>query len=153
MLRSVILLLLICGLSLLCSAQSHSTRKPSAPTTSPEQAIKPLEQRWLDAIGKRDQGAVDVLLAADFQAIAIDGRTRTRDQELATVIDTTRPVLSRIFGRLDISSLSATVALTRGLIVVDGENIREAHIAFTHVWVLRGAKWQCVSEQETLGND
>jgi hypothetical protein len=147
--------LLLVLLTLAVSAQTSRTpRGKSAPATAPtgEAEIKKLEQQWLDAVGKRDQSAVDALLAPDFRAIAIDGKARDRQQELATLLDTTRPPLTRFFGRLDISFVAPSVALTRGLIVLNGENIREAHFAFTHVWVLRDKKWLALASQETLEN-
>ena len=151
MVRIVLFLLLLAPISV-AQTKPAGRVKPSPSAPSAEAAIKKLEQQWLDAVGKRDQAAVDALLSPDFRAIAIDGKTRDRRRELATVIDTTRPLLSRFFGQLDVSLLAPSVALTRGLIVLNGENIREAHFAFTHVWVLRGGKWQVLAVQETLEN-
>jgi hypothetical protein len=156
MLRNWLLVCVICALSAIAAAQTkaHTAKSPERTTNSPavEAIVKKLEQQWLDAVTKRDQAAVDSLLAPDFRAIAIDGKDRDRRQELATVIDTTRPALTRFFGRLDVSTLAPSVTLTRGLIVLNGEKIREAHIAFTHVWVLRPGGWQVVASQEALEN-
>jgi hypothetical protein len=145
--RIVAVVLILAGLAAAQAKPSHPAPKP------PDDAVKKLEQQWLEAVGKRDQAAVDALLAADYQAIAIDGRARTRDQELAAVTDTTRPALTRFFGRLEIAASGPTFAVVRGLIVLNGERIREAHISFTHVWVLRERSWVVVAAQETLGNE
>ena len=150
MLRTV--LVLLC-LATLLPAQTKPRAKPAQNASpSAEATVKKLEQQWLDAVGKRDQAAVDALLAPDFRAIAIDGRTRDRQQELATVVDTTRPLLDRFYGRLEVSVYGPGFAIARGLVVINGEKIREAHIAFTHVWVLREGRWQAVAAQETLEN-
>jgi hypothetical protein len=152
MARIVLFILFVASVAL---AQSKPVAQPKAPksaSVSADATVKKLEQQWLDAVGKRDQAAVDALLAPDFRAIAIDGRTRERPQELATVVDTTRPLLDRFLGRLEVSVYGPGFAVARGLVVINGENIREAHIAFTHVWVLREGRWQAVAAQETLEN-
>ena len=153
MLRSVRVLLLLCAVSPLSHAQSKSPRKPAAPTTSPEQQIKALEQRWLNALIHRDRATVAEILAPEFRDTAIDGKVRTREQALAAVLDTTRPDLTRFFGRLDVDVYEGRFAVARGLTVLNGDKIREAHVAFTDVFVLRNGKWQAVAAQETLEED
>jgi hypothetical protein len=115
-----------------------------------EKVLRTIEQDWLTALDKRDAAAVDALLAPDFRDLGVDGLVHTRQQVLALVTDPTRPALQRMIGRLDIRLYGAQFAVATGLTLVSGENIREAHIAFTHVSVLREGKWQVVSSQETL---
>jgi hypothetical protein len=152
MLRTALVFLLLATLSVAQTKPASRAKPAQDKPASAEAAVKKLEQQWLDAVGKRAQAAVDALLAPDFRAIAIDGRTRERQQELATVVDTTRPLLGRFLGRLEVSVYGPGFAIARGLVVINGENIREAHIAFTHVWVLREGRWQAVASQETLEN-
>src|SRR5690242_16559463 len=102
MVRAALFLSLSLTLSLVASAQSKRPRKPATPTVAPEQQIKALEQRWLDALIKRDQATVADILAPEFHDTAVDGKVHTRDQALAAVLDTTRPDLTRFFGRLDV---------------------------------------------------
>lgn len=151
MVRTAFFLSLVLTLPLLCSAQSKSPRKVVPP--APEQQVKALEQRWLDALVKRDQATVADILAPEFRDTAIDGKVRTREQALAAVLDTTRPDLTRFFGRLDVDVYDGRFAVARGLTVLNGDKIREAHIAFTDVFVLRNGKWQAVSAQETLAEE
>lgn len=152
MLRTVLVLLLLAPLSVAQTKPASRAQPAQNTPAAAEATVKKLEQQWLDAAGKRDQAAVDALLAPDFRAIGIDGKTRERQQELATVVDTTRPLLDRFFGRLEVSVYGPEFAIARGLVVINGEKIREAHIAFTHVWVLRQRRWQAVASQETAEN-
>lgn len=152
MLRTAILIS-IALMSLTCSAQSKRAAKPAAPTSSPEQQIKALEQRWLDALIKRDQATVGDILAPEFHDTGIDGKVHTREQALAAVLDTTRPDLTRFFGRLEVNVYDGRFAVAHGLTVLNGEKIREAHVSFTDVFVLRDGKWLAVAAQETLAEE
>lgn len=153
MVRNVLFLSLVLTLPLIGPAQSKRPRRPTAPTVSAEQQVKALEQRWLDALIKRDQATVADILAPEFHDSGIDGKVHTREQALAAVLDTTRPDLTRFFGRLDVDVYDGRFAVARGLTVLNGDKIREAHVAFTDVFVLRNGKWQAVSAQETLAEE
>ncbi len=142
------------------SQRSPRTRVPAkaaevtaASTKAAEDALKKLEQQWLDALVGRDRNAVDQILAPDFRDIGIDGRERTREQALAAVTDDTRPAFQRMFGRLDARVYDGKFGVVTGLTIIMGEKIREAHVSFTDVFVLRDGRWQAVSAQETLGSD
>jgi len=117
-----------------------------------EAEIKKIEQQWLDALVRRDQAAVASILAPEFQDVMFDGKIHTREQALAAVLDTTRPDLSRYLGRLEVKVYDAKFAVAHGLTVLNGDKIREAHIVFTDVFVLRDGKWQAVAAQEALEN-
>src|SRR4051812_41600362 len=164
MLRDALLLVV---LTLLASAQTNCTTrksaKPGVPKTranrgsresvpTDEGDIKKLEQRWLDALVARDQATVADILAPEFQDTGIDGKIHNREQALAAVLDTTRPALTRFFGRLEVKVYDGKFAIAHGLVVVNGEKIHEAHIVFTNVFVLRGGKWLAVAAQEALEN-
>ena len=147
------LLLVLLLVPILAGAQSKpAARNTKTVTTSAEDAVKKLEQQWLDALVRRDQATVDTILAPEFQDTMIDGRVHNREQALAAVLDTTRPALSRFFGRLEVKVYDGKFAVAHGLVVMNGEKIREAHIAFTDVFVLRNGKWQAVAAQEALEN-
>ncbi len=131
---------------------AKSARTAGRQTLSAEDTIKQLEQRWLDALVRRDQATVAEILAPEFQDTMIDGKVRTREQALAAVLDTTRPAFSRFFGRLEVKVYEGKFAVAHGLTVLNGDKIREAHIVFTDVFVLRNGKWQAVAAQEALEN-
>ena len=148
--------LLLIVLTLAASAQSNRTAQPKRAKPDNRQTgeaeIKKLEQQWLDALVRRDQAAVDGILASEFQDVMFDGKIHTREQALAAVLDTTRPELSRYLGRLEVKVYDGKFAIARGLTVLNGDKIREAHIVFTDVFVLRDGKWQAVAAQEALEN-
>ena len=139
----------------MCTAQITNRARvhpPQKTTSSPETEIRKLEQKWLDALVRRDQATVAEILAPEFQDTMFDGKVHNREQALATVLDTTRPDLSRFFGRLDVKVYDGKFAVAHGLTVLNGDKIREAHIVFTDVFVLRNGKWQAVAAQEALEN-
>jgi len=125
---------------------------PHAAAPTAEAEIKKIEQQWLDALVRRDQAAVAAILAPEFQDVMFDGKIHTREQALAAVLDTTRPDLSRYLGRLELKVYDSKFAVAHGLTVLNGDKIREAHIVFTDVFVLRDGKWQAVAAQEALEN-
>ena len=149
MARYALLLFLI---TIAAVAQTARPIRPKPPgNAAPAEAeIKKLEQQWLDALVRRDQAAVAEILAPEFQGTKFDGKVHNRDQALAAVLDTTRPDLSRFFGRLEVKVYEGKFAVAHGLTVLNGDKIREAHIVFTDVFVLRNGKWQAVASQEAL---
>ncbi len=152
MMRYALLLILFTSM---CTAQTTNRARVQPPqkrTSSPEAEIKKLEQTWLDALVRRDQATVAEILAPEFQDTMIDGKVHNREQALAAVLDTTRPTLTRFFGRLDVKVYDGKFAVAHGLTVLNGERIREAHIVFTDVFVRRDGKWQAVAAQEALEN-
>ena len=154
MLRTVAALLMVAALASNGAAQaSRHARKPAANTVAVEETIKKIEQQWLDALIHRDQATVASILAPEFHDTAIDGKVHDRQQALAAVLDTTRPTLNRFFGRLEVQAYDGRFAVAHGLTVLSGDKIREAHVAFTDVFVLRDGKWQAVAAQETLENE
>lgn len=154
-----LLLLLIAVSTVAQTKNPHSPAKAAGrvgqtadPQASVEEAIKKLEQQWLDALVKRDQATVAEILAPEFLDTMFDGKVHNREQALAAVLDTTRPDLSRFFGRLEVKVYDGKFAVAHGLTVLNGDKIREAHIVFTDVFVLRNGKWQAVAAQEALEN-
>ncbi len=157
------LFLLLFALTSVAQTNSHAPARPTGrvaqpagkvrqPPISGEETIKKLEQRWLEALVKRDQATVAEILAPEFQDTMFDGKVHNREQTLAAVLDTTRPDLSRFFGRLEVKVYDGRFAVAHGLTVLNGDKIREAHIVFTDVFVLRDGKWQAVAAQEALEN-
>ena len=155
--------LLLIFLILAAAGQTARTPKknsadPGLPKTGADRGtqaaaeIKKLEQKWLDALVHRDQATVAGILAPEFQDTMFDGKVHSRDQALAAVLDTTRPDLSRFFGRLEVKVYDGKFAVAHGLTVLNGDKIHEAHIVFTDVFVLREGKWQAVAAQEALEN-
>lgn len=156
MMIRTILLVLICGTFAVAQTKAPRVKpspRPAIKVEDTEKVLRKIEQDWLTALDRRDAAAVDAILDPDFRDLGVDGLAHTRAQVLALVTDPTRPALQRSIGRLDIRSYGAQFAVATGLTLINGDRIREAHVAFTHVWVQREGKWQVVSSQETLSNE
>src|SRR5512133_387488 len=97
------------------SGADRGTREAAA---AAEAEIKKLEQRWLEAVVARDQATVADILAPEFKDTRIDGKIYNREQALAAVLDTTRPNLTRFFGRLEVSVYEGKFAVAHGLTVM-----------------------------------
>ncbi|MGH9524614.1 MAG: nuclear transport factor 2 family protein [Terriglobales bacterium] len=153
--RIALLVGLACGLGL-AQTKRHATRPAATPSAakqssaSVERAIQELEMKWLDALVRRDQAAVAEILAPEFHDTTMTGQVRNREQALAAVLDPVLPELQRSFGRMDIHSYDGRFAVVNGIVLVSGNGIAAARVAFTDVFVLRDGKWQAVAAQENL---
>jgi len=124
----------------------------SRPTTSARHpdALLRVEQRWVEALARRDDAVVASILADDFLDSTYKGELRHRDEALAGLRSGARADASQ-----RLSELRARVYGDAG--VVTGINTVTARdgsfavrVRFTDVFVLRGDRWLAVSAQETL---
>lgn len=133
------------------SESAHPVGEAAAkPSVAVERTIQELEMKWLDALVRHDQAAVADILAPEFHDTTMTGEVRDRQQALAAVLNPVRPDLKRSFGHLDVQSYDGRFAVARGIMMVSGNGIPAARVAFTDVFVFRDGKWQAVAAQENL---
>jgi ketosteroid isomerase-like protein len=123
--------------------------RPRTPVRHPDALLR-VEQRWVEALARRDDAAVASILADDFLDSTYKGELRNRDEALAGLRSGARADASQ-----QLSELRARVYGDAG--VVTGINTVTARdgsfsvrVRFTDVFVLRGDRWLAVSAQETL---
>lgn len=79
-------IIILATLSLVaCSPQTfgQTPEQKSSANSRTEQKIRMRLEQWVDALKRNDLATLDQILAADFQYILDDGRTRSKAEELA----------------------------------------------------------------------
>src|SRR5215813_851569 len=113
-----------------------------------KEALLEAEQRWADALSRRDADTVGCILAAEFQEVDVDGSLLTRADNL-TKIPNRKPGVNHLSEMT--SGLGTGMGYTRGLAeLVDAEGKIKARVRFTDVFVYRDGRWQAILGQETL---
>jgi ketosteroid isomerase-like protein len=116
---------------------------PDADVDAVARELAALERRWARAEQARDTAAMAALLAADFEAVALDGTRLGRREALLGVLDTAlilrsivqRDLAVRSFGDSAVVAGRATVDATYAGRPVGGD------FRYTRVWVRRSGRW------------
>jgi hypothetical protein len=137
------------------SQKASGQNVPAAPSPETAQLFREMQQvedRWSDAIGKRDQYALELVLAPQFIDISATGDVTTRNQRIAALfvknaepVSTERKVISaRFVGNVAI--VNGTYAMRWKL---DKGPVDEKGI-FSHVFERTAAGWLCLNAQRTV---
>lgn len=138
---------------LLPGAISAAQQAPNTGTQSPQiREFQQIEDRWSDAITKRDQYGLELALAPQFIGISASGDVTTRNQQIAHLfVKHDEPesleqkvVTVRLVG--DIAIVNGTYVLTwKG----DKGPVLEKGI-FSHVFEHVRSNWLCLNSQRTV---
>jgi ketosteroid isomerase-like protein len=149
------------GLVVLFGA-SACTQAPEAKTTAPavgaavsdtavEATITQLEKDWVAAIEKKDAGALDRLLAADFAGTSPTAHTFTKSEAIDDL-----KAATYVVEKMDLDEVSVNVYGTTAVSFTSQEekskyrgNDTSGHYHFTDVWVKRDGRWQVVASHGT----
>jgi Domain of unknown function (DUF4440) len=137
------------------SQKASGQNVPAAPSPETAQLFREMQQvedRWSDAIGKRDQYALELVLAPQFIDISATGDVTTRNQQVATLfvrgaepISLDQKVVSaRFVGNIAIVNGTYTMHWKLDKGPVDEKGI------FSHVFEHTGAGWLCLNAQRTV---
>jgi ketosteroid isomerase-like protein len=127
-----------------------ATTGASPRETSPREALIRLEQRWIEALERRDAAAVATILADDFVDTTYRGQRRTRSEALAGLTSPSRARTTQELSDLEARVYGAT-GIVRGVNTVTGRNPDfSVRLRFTDVFVKNNGVWKAVSAQETL---
>lgn len=134
----------------LFSAMSLSALAADCPKdqAKSEAVLMEQEQRWADALNRKDVNAVGCLLATEFEDADVDGSLHTRKETLDR-IPNKKP------GTNQLSELRAHIegnlGFTRGLATLtDASGKVVARVRFTDVFIFRDARWQAMAGHESL---
>jgi hypothetical protein len=137
-------------------AQSPVSTPAKAATTSAEspeiRELQKVEDAWSDALNKRDQYGLELVLSPLFVDVSAAGDISTRNQQIVGLIkqeDKTasidqRVITVRMLG--DVAVANGTYAFTHKL----GNNMVEDRGVFTHVFQKQHGNWVCLNAQRTL---
>jgi len=135
------------------SAPSGAVEPGVTTTVSPEVAqFQKIEDSWSDAVNRRDQYALELVLSPLFVDVSAQGDVTTRNQQVVAVISgqdkalslTQRVVTVRMLG--DIAVANGTYTLHHK---VNGAEIEEKGV-FTHVFERERGGWLCINSQRTV---
>ena len=148
------LLFLLAGLApaaLMSHAQEAATDETAKPPTQ-LQVMQKLEDSWSAALAKRDQYGLELVLSPQFVNISADGTVRSRNQEIAYVLNKFPDMISLEQTVISVRTLG-DVALVNGTYVlkrrVNGHPVDEKGV-FSHVFQRTRSNWQCINAQRTI---
>jgi hypothetical protein len=136
-------------------AQSSIAVTPATANASQAVEIKEmqkLEDQWSDAIVKRDQYGLELLLSPLYVGISASGEVTTRNQQIALLFNKTtdpltmeqRVISARMLG--DIAVVNGTYITRRK----NGADSLEERGIFTHVYQKVRSNWLCINSQRTI---
>jgi len=131
----------------LAAAQQTATTQPPQITQ-----FQKLEDQWSDAVAKRDQYGLELLMSPILVDISATGEVTTRNQQIAQLFEKGGPQLVSMEQRVVNVRTLEDMALVDGTYVIkwkiDGQ-IREERGIFTHVYQHVRNNWVCVHAQRT----
>jgi hypothetical protein len=136
-------------------AAPAASNLPAASAESPEiRELQKVEDSWSEALNKRDQYGLELVLSPLYVGVSSTGDVATRNQQVAALLtqeDKTattdmRVVTVRLMG--DVAVANGTYTFTHK---VNGSSMEEKGI-FTHVFQKQRSNWVCVNAQRTALN-
>jgi ketosteroid isomerase-like protein len=135
------------------AASPASDQSGVTSTVSPEVAqFQKIEDSWADAVNRRDQYALELVLSPLFVDVSASGDVTTRNQQVVQVISgddktvylTQKVITVRMLG--DIAVVNGTYTLHHK---VNSGPVDEKGI-FTHVFERVRGGWLCINSQRTV---
>jgi hypothetical protein len=148
-------LLALCAFAGSSFAQSPVAVTPATANASQAAEIKEmqkLEDQWSDAVVKRDQYGMELLLSPLYVGIAATGEVTTRNQQIALLFQKTNDPLT-MEQRVISARMLGDVAVVNGTYITrrkDGSNEIEERGIFTHVYQRVRSNWLCINSQRTV---
>ena len=115
------------------------------------QTFQTIEDRWSEAINKRDQYALELVLSPELIDISATGTVTTRDQQISMLLQRhTEPLLfdQRV---VNVRSFGG-IAIVIGNYVEQPrakENVVRRSGMFIHVYQKFRGRWSCINAQRT----
>jgi ketosteroid isomerase-like protein len=161
--------LLACGIAAAQTASPDATAPAPAPaaapvppaatesgvtsTVSPEVALfQKIEDNWSDAVNRRDQYALELVLSPLFVDVSAQGDVSTRNQQVVQVISgqdktvylTQKVITVRLLGDIAVANGTYTLHHKVNAAEVDEKGV------FTHVFERVRGGWLCINSQRTV---
>jgi ketosteroid isomerase-like protein len=153
--RSILFLLALCipvGSLFAQSAAAVTSTTANTAQSAEMKEMQKLEDQWSDAIVKRDQYGLELLLSPLFVGISASGEVTTRNQQIALLYQKTTDPLT-MEQRVISSRMLGDVAVVNGTYITrhkTGSDTIEERGIFTHVFQRVRSNWLCINSQRTL---
>jgi catechol 2,3-dioxygenase-like lactoylglutathione lyase family enzyme len=133
----------------LCIALVAALGAQAATPRTPDNELRALEERRRQAIAAGDRPTLEQIYAEDFQGVVGNGMVIDRTT-LMGVLARPTPGVTFTTTEITVKPISAGTALFTGRLtgtLADGTVVSDAR--FTHLFVERDGRWQCVAGQST----
>jgi hypothetical protein len=131
-------------------AAAQQTSKPQQPPEIIQ--FQKIEDQWSDAIEKRDQYSLELLMSPVLVNISSTGEVTTRNQQIAQLFEKTSPQPVSMEQRVVNVRTFEDMALVDGTYIIKWKingQIHEERGIFTHVYQHARDNWICVHAQRT----
>jgi ketosteroid isomerase-like protein len=118
---------------------------------SDKQAFQQIEDRWSQAIAKRDQYALELVLSPELIDISALGDQTTRDQQVAMLFEKNAEPMShdqRVANVRTFGEVAVVIGSYDEQLRVKGKPVRQTGM-FTHIYHNERGNWFCVNAQRT----
>jgi ketosteroid isomerase-like protein len=155
--RFFVTLCLLLPATLLPAQQAAGSPAPQTNNSAAQAAqiheMQQVEDRWADAVTKRDQYALELVLAPQFIGISASGDVTTRNQQIARLVMKSSAAAESLEQKVVTVRFVGDVAIVNGTYVLTwkGEKgpVLEKGI-FTHVFEHIRTTWLCLNSQRTV---
>jgi ketosteroid isomerase-like protein len=134
------------------NAPPASAQAPVTTTSSPEiQQFQKIETSWDEAVNRRDQYGLELVLSPLFMDVSASGDISTRNQQLAFLITTEDKTL-RLDQRVVTVRMLGDTAVANGTYVLHhrgASGVVDEKGVFTHVFERAHSGWLCINSQRT----
>jgi hypothetical protein len=116
-----------------------------------KQAFQQIEDRWSQAITKRDQYALELLLSPELIDVSAWGDQTTRNQQIAMLFEKDVEPLSldpRVTNVRTFGEVAVVIGSYDEQLRVNGKPVRQTGM-FTHIYLNERGNWLCVNAQRT----
>jgi hypothetical protein len=114
--------------------------------------MQKLEDQWSDAVVKRDQYGLELLLSPLYVGISAGGEVTTRNQQITLLFNKTSDPLT-MEQRVISARMLGDVAVVNGTYITrrkNGSETLEERGIFTHVYQKVRSNWLCINSQRTI---
>jgi ketosteroid isomerase-like protein len=136
-----------------CPAQQSKAVQASAPADT--EAFQQLENRWSEAICKRDQYALELVLSPELVDVSETGDVTTRNQQIANLLQKDGEPLSldqRVLNVRVYGNLAVVIGAYSELRRLHGKPVSSSGM-FTHVYQNARGNWLCINAQRTAATE
>ena len=121
------------------------------PVKSDQDVLIELEKSWNEAFYRKDVKFIESILADEFMSTYEDGSRADKKKELALTAAFDQAVVEAVQDGFTVKIFgdTAVVWFTLHLVGMKQGQKAELTMSYTDVWILRNAKWLCVSAHST----
>jgi len=132
-------------------AQQAATEETAKQPTQID-VMQKVEDSWSEALAKRDQYGLELVLSPRYVDISESGEVRSRNQEIAHILTRYPDLISLEQKVVDVRTIG-DIAIVNGTYIlrrrVNGKPVDEKGV-FSHVFQHNRSTWQCINSQRTV---